>query len=411
MIDMEKIEERQDEFDQLKRYVNGTRLLNAEVVELLWWSNLYRFAEDDAQYKEIAIGKKYPITMFPDVCMILYQIKYWQEISLSKYKTKHYFHKSAEEFVREFPWMSQKKVQRILKLLREMGIIRGVQGKLRSNNQKFCYQLEFFHPIVFLMYLFESLSAYMAHQKVKGEQQLVGEDFLFHFDLANVLEYCVEPVRTHCRNGWYTMYQRVGHSIPTGRTLYTNPTETTHRLLLNNTSETTKRHSAFEFSKEKEGRTAIYGESREPRVGSDDTFSLQAAAIEKLKSMTAESRDRISKLRVGSWRKATRKGHYTGLRFRTASQWYSTLTEKDQQLVIAFQEDQYGGDGRIDQRLSYDCSAVDAYELEENFLQFMLNRNKNEFVDLSTVPDELDYEVEDDLPVATEHQLQLVKNI
>jgi hypothetical protein len=387
---MEDFEIKLDELEE-KELIGaafGTRVINAQVVELLWWSCLYKYGIDDKTYKEIATGKQYRYDQFGDIAMILYQMKYWYDLKCRENKHKHSFHKSAGELQQEFPWMHANKVYRILSLLVDLEILKREAGRYRPNEKKYTYELNPEHPIVFAMYYYEALGLYIQDMK-RQDKQLASTALLMNLDPENVLKYITNNSYHH--NSDTRITETVipyNHNSDTVSPKWLHSTDTVLILVLNyfNKNGFAGTHEN-PFSVEKPNSSTSWSTKEKKynfRNRITETVIRNASELEftikdKIDQMAAEEVEQIRALKVGAWRAKNRKGHYTTEKRGSAKDWFNTLDDESKGFVEAFQEEQWGNSRQdIEKNNSYGCSLVDAHELAPNLLQFFLIRTKGQ---------------------------------
>ncbi len=93
-----------------------------------------------------------------------------------------------------------------------------------------------------------------------------------------------------------------------------------------------------------------------------------------MNTASADRKRELQDFRVAGWRKDHRKNYYTSDKFDVADKWLRTLCEEDRQFVDVFCEKMLPGKNvhYISKDNSIACSVVDAMELADNFLNFVL---------------------------------------
>jgi hypothetical protein len=359
------------------------------VVELLWWSCLYKYGIDDKTYKEIATGKQFRYDQFGDIAMILYQMKYWYDLKCRENKHKHSFHKSAGELQQEFPWLNERRIYRILKQLVDLEILKREAGQYRPNEKKYTYELNPEHPIVFAMYYYEALGLYIQDMK-RQDRQLDSISLLMDLDPDKILKYITNNSYVSSAHTRMLVkdirYVSSAHTVCQLRTYSTN----TVLILLLKYFNKTKSTSDFMkdlFSVEKPSKGSSWS-TKEKKYNFRDRMTgtnirndseLENTIKDKIDQMAAEEVEQIRALKVGAWRAKNRKGHYTTEKRGSAKDWFNTLDDESKGFVEAFQEEQWGNSRQdIEKNNSYGCSLVDAHELAPNLLQFFLIRTKGQ---------------------------------
>jgi hypothetical protein len=398
MMDSLSILERdnQDFVEDVQQSIYGTRMVNSTIVELLWYSALLAHRDDDNKFKKIATGRMYRYDGFGHVGMILHQLKYWQDIKTRDNKFKFDFHKSVSELEQEFPWIGSKSIGKYLRLLADIEVIKREQGKFRYNNQKYTYELNYEHPVVLALYAYEAFGRYIAHRKEKeGEHPLSA---ISNPDYAQVYEFITnKSVRKKLPNGVEETTEQYGNYFHTVWKFLLDSTNTS-LMLLYYYAENKSASALFEEigmvlykgkAEEKKGEVGIpskdtsfnyfaHGRLEETTKRNEESnvTQLEEAALEKLANMTPQQVQDIKKLYVGKWRKEKRKGYYQKEMFDAAKQWLQTLDQDSLNTVVEFQEEMYNGNGKISKESSYSISTVDAFDLADNFLQFVANKHK-----------------------------------
>lgn len=383
MPDMEEIYNKQDQLQETISATNGVRVVNVQIVELLWWCCLYKYGTDDKTYKKIAMGKRYKFNQFGEIALILYQLKFWYDLKCRENKHKHHFHKSAKELGAEFPWMFEKRIARYLTLLADLEIIYREPGQFRHNVKKYSYSLNTTHPLVLAMYFYEALAIYVREER----KNPVGDDywgtnFLMNLDEEQVAERITNNSLDRSGLTRYTeAVQQLDQSGTTVQPKWSNPTDTLKILFLYYTDPSKlpigslrTPESNTEYSLGGSGFKVRFSADRATASVQQADNVLENAVREKLSKMEAGELEKIRNLKVGTWRKNDRNGYYKDHKKRDdAKAWFEELDSDSKELVEAFQEEMYSG-GRISKEYSYNCSLVDAHEHALNFLQFVLNR-------------------------------------
>ncbi len=332
------------------------------------------------------IKPKFKINSSSDACAVLYQLKYWFDLKCRENKKKHHFYKSAVELHEELPNINIKSIKNHLELLDKLEIVYRWRGGLAYNRQIYTYELNLDHPLVLFMYVAEGMNKFTKAKTKnhKGESVFVQNQFLKGADIDDIRDFIDNKIVRYkipdasCSRGTsLALYvPTVGYKIPD----YTN---TKLRNNIENANTTSDRNRSCSFSSEKislspiSKKCSIVGSKNLSSSGilyTTENCPIVKKAIDVLNTASADRKRELQDFRVAGWRKDHRKNYYTSDKFDVADKWLRTLCEEDRQFVDVFCEKMLPGKNvhYISKDNSIACSVVDAMELADNFLNFVL---------------------------------------